>query len=193
MANKGYSRPTISGGYKHYDNNGHKTGHSSRRTFGGYTHYDAKGRVTGRSDPGFLGGYTHYDARGKKTGSTRQGSFGSYNHYNANGSKTGGSLRGSFGGYNHNDTGGCYVATCVYGSYDCPEVWALRRFRDNTLSKTLPGRVFIRMYYTVSPAIVRLFGGTCWFRNLWRAPLDKLVKKLRVNGVEDTPYSDPKW
>ena len=26
---------------------------------------------------------------------------------------------------------GCYVATCVYGSYDCPEVWVLRRFRDN--------------------------------------------------------------
>lgn len=25
---------------------------------------------------------------------------------------------------------GCYVATCVYGSYDCPEVWTLRRFRD---------------------------------------------------------------
>lgn len=24
----------------------------------------------------------------------------------------------------------CYIATSVYGSYDCPEVWTLRRFRD---------------------------------------------------------------
>ena len=28
---------------------------------------------------------------------------------------------------------GCYVATAVYGSYDCPEVWTLRRYRDDTL------------------------------------------------------------
>ena len=27
-------------------------------------------------------------------------------------------------------SGPCYVATAVYGSYDCPEVWTLRRFRD---------------------------------------------------------------
>ncbi len=31
---------------------------------------------------------------------------------------------------------GCYIATCVYGSYDCPQVWTLRRFRDYTLDET---------------------------------------------------------
>ena len=25
---------------------------------------------------------------------------------------------------------GDYISTCVYGSYDCPEGWMLRRFRD---------------------------------------------------------------
>lgn len=25
---------------------------------------------------------------------------------------------------------GCYVATAVYGSYNCPQVWILRRYRD---------------------------------------------------------------
>ena len=35
------------------------------------------------------------------------------------------------------NSGGCYVATCVYGSYDCPQVWTLRRFRDNTLAETM--------------------------------------------------------
>lgn len=37
-------------------------------------------------------------------------------------------------------TGGCYVATAVYGSYDCPQVWTLRRYRDYTLAETWYGR-----------------------------------------------------
>ena len=40
-------------------------------------------------------------------------------------------------------TSGCYVATAVYGSYDCPQVWTLRRFRDDTLAETWYGRAFI--------------------------------------------------
>lgn len=31
---------------------------------------------------------------------------------------------------------GCYVATCVYGSYDCPQVWTLRRYRDYKLAES---------------------------------------------------------
>ena len=42
--------------------------------------------------------------------------------------------------------GGCYVATAIYGSYDCPEVWVLRRYRDNILSNTWYGKIFIKMY-----------------------------------------------
>lgn len=57
-------------------------------------------------------------------------------------------------------SGGCYVATCVYGSYDCPKVWTLRRFRDNVLAKSIDGRAFIRTYYAISPTLVRWFGDT---------------------------------
>lgn len=89
--------------------------------------------------------------------------------------------------------GGCYVATCVYGSYDCPQVWTLRRFRDNTLASTWYGRVFILTYYAVSPTLVKWFGHTDWFKNLWRGKLDTLVRKLQSEGVEDTPYSDKIW
>ena len=53
---------------------------------------------------------------------------------------------------------GCYVATAVYGSYDCPQVWTLRRFRDYTLAETWYGRAFIRAYYAVSPTLVKWFG-----------------------------------
>lgn len=85
---------------------------------------------------------------------------------------------------------GCYVATAVYGSYNCPEVWALRRFRDNTLDVTWYGRVFIKTYYAISPTLVKWFGETSWFKRLWRKPLDKLVTTLRSKGVKDTPYYD---
>ena len=85
---------------------------------------------------------------------------------------------------------GCYVATCVYGSYDCPQVWTLRRFRDNTLAKTWYGRAFIRLYYTVSPKIVKWFGSTEWFRKMWKGTLDRMVRRLNSNGVKDSPYED---
>ena len=88
---------------------------------------------------------------------------------------------------------GCYVATAVYGSYDCPQVWTLRRFRDQQLAASLPGQAFIRLYYAVSPTLVRWFGETAWFKALWKAPLDRLVRRLREKGVEDTPYQDQDW
>ena len=84
---------------------------------------------------------------------------------------------------------GCYVATAVYGSYDCPEVWTLRRFRDQYLAKHLLGRAFISAYYAVSPRVVAMFGKTEWFNRFWRARLDKMVKKLQDKGYEQTPYT----
>ena len=88
---------------------------------------------------------------------------------------------------------GCYVATCVYDSYDCPQVWTLRRFRDDTLGFTWYGRLFIRTYYAISPTLVKWFGKTNWFKKLWRGRLDRMVAKLQSNGVEDTPYEDKIW
>ena len=91
------------------------------------------------------------------------------------------------------NTGGCYVATCVYGSYDCPQVWTLRRYRDDTLGSTWYGRLLIRTYYAISPTLVRWFGKTNWFKKFWKGKLDRMVAKLQSNGVEDTPYEDKAW
>ncbi|MBO4343172.1 MAG: leucine-rich repeat domain-containing protein [Clostridia bacterium] len=84
----------------------------------------------------------------------------------------------------------CYIATAVYGSYDCPQVWTLRRFRDYTLARTWYGRAFIRCYYATSPALVKWFGKTRWFRAIWKRRLDALVSRLKKEGFEDTPYRD---
>lgn len=88
---------------------------------------------------------------------------------------------------------GCYVATAVYGSYDCPQVWTLRRFRDYTLAETWYGRAFIRTYYAISPTLVKWFGHTEWFKNMWKGKLDRMVANLNAEGVENTPYEDRNW
>ena len=94
----------------------------------------------------------------------------------------------------HSDGGkssdGCYIATAVYGSYDCPQVWTLRRFRDYKLATSWYGRLFIRVYYAVSPTVVKLFGKTEWFNRFWKVRLDKMVAALQEQGYEDIPYND---
>lgn len=89
--------------------------------------------------------------------------------------------------------GPCYVATAVYGSYNCPEVWTLRRFRDFVLAETWYGRLFVRTYYAISPSIVKVFGEANWFKHIWKPILDKFVSKLQANGFKSTPYSDKEW
>lgn len=88
---------------------------------------------------------------------------------------------------------GCYIATSVYGTYDCPEVWTLRRYRDCTLAQTWYGRAFIKTYYAISPTLVKWFGNTTWFQNFWKNKLDGMVCNLKNKGFEDKPYDDRKW
>ncbi len=75
-------------------------------------------------------------------------------------------------------SGGCYIATCVYGSYNSPEVMILRKYRDNKLSKTISGRAFIKIYYKLSPILVKCFGKNKWFKIFWRKRLDKIIKNI---------------
>lgn len=85
---------------------------------------------------------------------------------------------------------GCYIATCIYGSYDCPQVWVLRRFRDYKLDKTWYGRAFIKVYYIVSPMLVKWFGDRKWFKSFWKFQLDKMTDELKNKGIDDTYYND---
>lgn len=97
-------------------------------------------------------------------------------------------------GANYPDlAGGCYIATKVYGSYDCPQVWTLRRYRDHALATTWYGRAFIRAYYAISPTVVKWFGRAEWFKRICKNKLDKLVTKLQAIGFDATPYEDKSW
>ena len=74
--------------------------------------------------------------------------------------------------------GGCYIATAVYGSYDAPQVLALRRFRDETLATSSPGRALVKVYYAVSPSLAAVLGRYARPRKASRAVLDRIVRGL---------------
>jgi hypothetical protein len=87
-------------------------------------------------------------------------------------------------------SGGCYVATAVYGSYDSPPVWVLRRWRDEVLQTSAIGRAAIHIYYWVSPRLVTTLGQRRGFTASVRFVLDRLVRKLERSGFSHLPYQD---
>ena len=58
------------------------------------------------------------------------------------------------------------------------------------LDKSWYGKVFIRVYYFVSPFLVKIFGKSTMFRVLFTKPLNKMVDALKKQGFKDTPYYD---
>ncbi len=79
--------------------------------------------------------------------------------------------------------GGCYIATAVYGSYDAPEVMTLRRFRDDVLLKHWWGKVFVKVYYIISPPLAGKLRNMSRINSLVRNRLDIFVEELRKRGM----------
>jgi hypothetical protein len=78
---------------------------------------------------------------------------------------------------------GCFIATACYGDYDAPEVIMLRHYRDNVLSRSLPGRLFIRCYYRCSPALAGILSRNRVMRNTVRKYMvQPLVCRLYKRG-----------
>lgn len=75
---------------------------------------------------------------------------------------------------------GCYIATAVYGSYSCSQVVALRRYRDDYLSKHLFGKLFIKVYYALSPTMAKHINQNSRIGKTIRAYLDKKVERLSL-------------
>jgi hypothetical protein len=75
-------------------------------------------------------------------------------------------------------TSGCYIATMAYGDYDHPQVMELRKFRDESLSKTILGCYFIKLYYNYSPILVDKLKDKPKINKLIRKFLDQLIKSI---------------
>jgi hypothetical protein len=70
----------------------------------------------------------------------------------------------------------CFIATAAYGTPMAPEIDVLRTWRDESLIKTMPGRLFINVYYTVSPPIARGISKSEPMRAATRKLINPLVK-----------------
>lgn len=79
----------------------------------------------------------------------------------------------------NNKSEGCYIATMAYGDYDHPQVVILRDFRDKVLLSTSLGMVFVRLYYWLSPKLVRILKDHKKTNTLIRKSLDNLIKVIK--------------
>lgn len=64
--------------------------------------------------------------------------------------------------------GGCFIATAACGTAAADDVVLLRQFRDQFLRRWAVGRVFIRLYETLSPPIARQIAPRVWARSVTR-------------------------
>jgi hypothetical protein len=76
------------------------------------------------------------------------------------------------------DNGPCFIATAAYYPFGTTQLSVLRNWRDSTLVRTRRGRVFIRVYYLLSPSIAWLVGRSEKLRRVVRCFLDQIVENI---------------
>lgn len=84
------------------------------------------------------------------------------------------------------NSSGCYIATMAYGDYEHPKVLILRKYRDEILLHSILGRLFVKIYYFVSPKIVFVLRDQKSVNYFFRIILDRFVSTLlESKKVED--------
>lgn len=80
---------------------------------------------------------------------------------------------------------GCFVATAIYGSYDCPQVVVLRHFRDRIVAKVPGGTALINLYYRHGPTLAERLTFHKNITKVFRWGLDVFVAALRGLGIRE--------
>ena len=78
-----------------------------------------------------------------------------------------------------NKSSGCYVATATYQDEFHPNVILLRDYRDRYLRNSLPGRLFIRFYYTFGPYAAYFPTHSKKIRTLSKQLIDAIVATIK--------------
>jgi tetratricopeptide (TPR) repeat protein len=76
--------------------------------------------------------------------------------------------------------GGCFIATAVYDSPHSLEVELLRKFRDETLLTSQIGRIFVNVYYFLSPPVANFISDKKTIKYLLKFILFKPFIKLFI-------------
>lgn len=74
----------------------------------------------------------------------------------------------------------CFVATAAFGDADHAHVRFLRRFRDDVLSRSGPGRSFIKWYWQIGPVMAIHVGRSNILQSLSRICLSGVVRVLKL-------------
>jgi len=97
-----------------------------------------------------------------------------------------GASTGDSGSSGETATGGggrCFIATAAYGSFMEPEVLLLRKFRDEQLLTNTPGRIFVSLYYRLSPPLADLIRQNEDLRTVTRILLAPVVYAVKYPTI----------
>ncbi|HOU36692.1 MAG TPA: hypothetical protein PK562_05425, partial [Candidatus Omnitrophota bacterium] len=92
----------------------------------------------------------------------------SVDHFSTFALAEGEAVTSASGGGGGGGGGGCFIATAAFGSYDSPEVKALRIFRDRHLLSSGWGREFVKFYYAHSPSLAEFIKDKPAFKRVVR-------------------------
>ena len=79
--------------------------------------------------------------------------------------------------------GGCFIATATMGDYNHPIVMDFRDFRDETLSQSILGKLFIKIYYTLGPYPASLIAKSNKLKELTLKYLIKPMHKRIIKNL----------
>ena len=72
----------------------------------------------------------------------------------------------------------CFIATAAYGTPLHEDIDVLRSFRNEYLMTNLPGKIFIKIYYTISPSIADVISENNRLRTIVREGFVKPLVNL---------------
>lgn len=75
--------------------------------------------------------------------------------------------------------GMCFIATAAFESAEAPEVFFLRKFRDDTLLNSTAGAFFVDVYYRVSPSLASIVSRSRILKRSSRVILRYVIQHLR--------------
>jgi hypothetical protein len=80
-------------------------------------------------------------------------------------------------------SGGCFIATAAYGTPSAEQIDVLREFRDIVLLESIPGSLFVSLYYQFSPPVADFIAGNQLLRTVVREFLiDPIVWVVEATG-----------
>lgn len=80
----------------------------------------------------------------------------------------------------HSSGGGCFIATAAYGTPLDPQIDILRAWRDTTLKNCAAGRLFIKVYYKISPPIADFIRPRNYLRKAFRVVIELIIKRIKA-------------